>query len=91
MFDATFDFHNLGLMEPNQIQYYCEKFLSDSYSQGNNYLLIITGNGNTTSNSVSMVKRIVLFTLKQNKLVKKFGQAQAQWGGSGAFEIWLKP
>ena len=90
MFDDTFDFHNLGLLEPNQIKYYCETFIKDSFDQGNNYLLIITGKGIAKGQSSGLVKKTVLMTLKQNKYIRKFKEAKTAFGGSGAFEIWLK-
>ena len=90
MFDATYDYHTLGLVEPNQINYLCDRFLSESYAEGHKYLLIITGKGISQGQNAGLVKKNVFTNLKKNKLVKKFSEAKPQWGGSGAFEVWLK-
>ena len=87
IFDDTFDFHNEGLLEPNQIFYILEKFINDSHDQNNSHLLIITGKADTGS---GLVKRTVLSSLKKIKMVKKFRIAFAEDGGSGAVEVWLK-
>jgi len=90
MFDDTLDFHDLGKLEPNQIKFHFDTFIENSFTQGNNYLLVITGKGETKIDSVGLAKRNVLFLLKTNKYILKFKQADESCGGSGAFEIWLK-
>ena len=90
MFDDTLDFHNLGLLEPNQIKYHFDSFIENSFSQGSNYLLIVTGKGDPQNNSRGLVKKVVSQLLKTNKHILKYKQADDSWGGSGAFEIWLK-
>ena len=90
MFDDTFDFHNLGIIEPNQIKFYFEKFIEDSLVQGNKYLLVVTGKGKLFGNSQGMVNKIVSQLLKNNQHVLKYEQADEHYGGSGAFEVWLK-
>jgi DNA-nicking Smr family endonuclease len=90
MFDDTLDFHNFGLLEPNQIKYYFENFIDNSIIQGNKYLLIITGKGEGQKSPHGMVKNNVKQLLHKSKKVLKYREAEEQWGGSGAFEVWLK-
>jgi len=90
MFDDTFDFHNLGILEPNQIKYYFDTFIKNSFTQGNKYLLIVTGKGKSSEGPQGMVNKIVTQLLIKNRYILKFKQADEQYGGSGAFEVWLK-
>jgi DNA-nicking Smr family endonuclease len=90
MFDDKIDFHNYGLIEPNQIKFYFENFIEDSYIQKNKFLLIITGKGESKMSRHGLVKKTVLQLIKSNKRILKFTQADDQWGGNGAFEVWLK-
>lgn len=90
MFDDTFDFHNLGLIEPNQIRFYFEKFIEDSFTQENKHILIVTGKGITSNNPRGIVKEVVTQLLKSNHRILKSKEADEHYGGSGAFEVWLK-
>lgn len=90
MYDDTLDFHNLGVIEPNQIKFYFENFIENSFLQRNIHLLIVTGKGQSSNSPQGMVKKIVTQLLKSNQHILKYKQAEEQYGGSGAFEVWLK-
>ena len=84
--DATLDFHTLGKLTGEQISFYLNKFLQESFQQGYQKLLVITGKGVDSS---GLVRKIVLRDLLQHKLVQKSQIASAEAGGDGAFEVWL--
>ena len=90
MIDNTFDFHNLGILEPNQIKFYFDNFIKNSYAQRNKHLLIVTGKGESVKSSRGIVKKIVSQLLIKNRCILKYKQAEGHLGGSGAFEVWLK-
>lgn len=83
IYEDKIDFHEYGLLEKNQIQFFTDKFIQDSYSQGLKKILIITGKG-------AIVRPCVENTLRNHKLIKKYSRALEENGGSGAFEVWLK-
>jgi len=83
IYEDKIDFHEFGLIEPNQIYFFTDKFIKDSFNQDLKKILIITGKG-------ELIRPCVQKALKNNKLVKKFLRASEYNGGSGAFEVWLK-
>jgi DNA-nicking Smr family endonuclease len=80
---ATLDYHDRGPLSKYEIEKLLEDFLLESYTDGLNKVLIITGKG-------QVVRPIVSKSLKKNSLVQKSSKAGYYNGQSGAFEVYLK-
>ena len=87
--EAILDFHQLGILNHAQIEIAVEKFLEENYQLDKDYLLIITGQG-INSNRGSVIKPIAERVLRSSKFVVKFHSATAEYGGQGAFQVYLK-
>ena len=93
------DLHGFTLDEANKL---IEKFIVDSYSQGINKLIVVTGKGlhsqnekdPYTSKEFGILKYSVPEFIKNNEeLMKKITdikEADVKDGGSGAFYVYLK-
>ena len=93
------DLHGFTLDEANKL---IEKFIVDSYSQGINKLIVVTGKGlhsqnekdPYTSKEFGILKYSVPEFINNNKslmnLVNEIKDAKIEDGGSGAFYIYLK-
>lgn len=89
--ENTIDFHNLGIITPEQISFYLDKFLEESYVEKFHTVLVITGKGNPQAFLGKILLRdTVRQCLKKHKLVKSFHVADSWNGGAGAFEVSLK-
>jgi len=93
------DLHGLTLDQANKL---IEKFIVDSYSQGINKLIVVTGKGLHSQNEkdpyvskeFGILKYSVPEFINNNKslmnLVNEIKDAKIEDGGSGAFYIYLK-
>ena len=93
------DLHGFTLEEANKL---IEKFIVDSYSQGINKLIVVTGKGLHSQNEkdpyiskeFGILKYSVPEFINNNKslmnLVNEIKDAKIEDGGSGAFYIYLK-
>jgi len=80
--EATFDYHNLGILSPYEIEKYFEDFLLDCDILGYKRVLVITGKG-------QVVKPLVAKLLKHSKKVSTYKTAGYFNGQDGAFEVVL--
>ena len=95
----SIDLHGFTLDQANK---YIEKFIIDSYSQGINKLIVVTGKGLHSQNEkdpyvskeFGILKYSVPEFINNNKslmnLVNEIKDAKIEDGGSGAFYIYLK-
>ncbi len=79
---ATFDYHNLGVLNPYEIEKYLIEFIQDCNFLGYKRILIVTGKG-------YVVRPLVSKLLKKSREVKEFKQAGYFNGQDGAFEVTL--
>ena len=98
-FSKSIDLHGFTLDQANK---YIEKFIIDSYSQGINKLIVVTGKGLHSQNEkdpyvskeFGILKYSVPEFINNNKslmnLVNEIKDAKIEDGGSGAFYIYLK-
>ena len=96
---SQIDLHGFTLDDANKK---VEKFISESYDNGINKIIIVTGKGLHSDNEknpyiskdLSILRYSVPECIKKNnelmKLIKEFKQAPIQDGGEGAFYIHLK-
>ncbi len=80
--EAQFDFHPLGVLTVEEIEFYTDKFLEEQRAIGNTKLIIITGKGR-------VVRPVVERVLKDYRFVKEYRRAGYFNGQEGAFEIVL--
>ena len=95
----SIDLHGFTLDQANKL---IEKFIIDSYSQGINKLIVVTGKGLHSQNEkdpyiskeFGILKYSVPEFINNNKslmnLVNEIKDAKIEDGGSGAFYIYLK-
>lgn len=81
--EAELDFHNLGRLQPFDIEINLDHFIEDCQIAGHKNVLVITGKG-------LVVKPIVQRLLKHHKQVESFKLAGYFNGQGGAFEVVLK-
>jgi len=84
--EAQFDFHPLGVLTVEEIEFYLDKFLEEQKALGHIKLLIITGKGRVVR---PVVARLLEGLVKRKKLVKEFHSAGYFNGQEGAFEVEL--
>jgi len=80
---ATFDYHNLGILNSYEIEKYLNEFIQDCRFLGYIQVLIITGKGQVRRPLVSKL-------LKQSKEVSEYKTAGYFNGQEGAIEVTLK-
>jgi DNA-nicking Smr family endonuclease len=81
--EAQLDYHNRGSLSKFEIIQMLEDFLLESYTDGLEKVLIITGKG-------SVVRPLVTKKLRKSKYVAKSSKAGYYNGQSGAIEVYLK-
>lgn len=86
MIDSTLDFHQFGEITKEEIIFYLNQFIEESYQNKSDKILIITGKEHF--NNLSL-RHTVFQELKKNKRIKSFKTARLELGGSGAFEVYI--
>ena len=93
------DLHGFSLENANKV---IEKFITQSFEEGVNKIIVITGKGLRSKNdenpyiskNLSILKYSVPEFIKSNinliKLIKNIKEADIEDGGEGAFYIYLK-
>ena len=90
IFDDRLDFHEFGLITPEQVAFYLDQFLENAYAVKHIKVLVITGSGKNSPGGQGTVKKTVAWQLKHHKLIKSFKPASSSDGGLGAFEVYIK-
>jgi len=80
---ATFDYHNLGVLNSYEIERYLLEFFQDCTFLGYKRVLVITGKG-------QVIRPLVNKLLKQSDYVFEYKVAGYFNGQEGAFEVTLK-
>ena len=93
------DLHGFSLENANKV---IEKFIAQSFEEGVNKIIVITGKGLRSKNdenpyiskNLSILKYSVPEFIKSNinlmKIIKNINEADIEDGGKGAFYIYLK-
>ena len=93
------DLHGFSLENANKV---IEKFITQSFEEGVNKIIVITGKGLRSKNdenpyiskNLSILKYSVPEFIKSNinlmKIIKNINEADIEDGGKGAFYIYLK-
>ena len=93
------DLHGFSLEKANKV---IEKFIAQSFEEGVNKIIVITGKGLRSKNdenpyiskNLSILKYSVPEFIKSNinlmKIIKNINEADIEDGGKGAFYIYLK-
>lgn len=81
--EDTLDFHDLGVLTPNQIIFETNQFIELSQLSGHTKVRIITGKG-------KVVRPLVQKVISNHKSIAKFKVAGYYDGQDGAFDINLK-
>lgn len=82
IFDAELDYHDLGVLNPYDVEKLLNDFIQDSHLKGYSRLLVITGKG-------KVVRPLVLRLLKHHKLVKKFESNEQVNTFSGSYVVYI--
>ena len=95
----TIDLHGFSLENANKV---IEEFITQSFEEGVNKIIVITGKGLRSKNdenpyiskNLSILKYSVPEFIKSNinlmKIIKNINEADIEDGGKGAFYIYLK-
>ena len=87
--EATFDYHEEGILTEDEIKEKAEEFIIESKRKGHMRVLIITGKGLHSENG-PVIKPLLSWYLTKLNQVKSVKEAKIDRGGSGALEIELK-
>ena len=87
---AEFDFHNLGILTPRDIQKLADQFLDKCINRGLSKIIFITGKGLHSRNGSPVVKPILKNYLSTLGTVERVYEARRDRGGEGALEVILK-
>jgi DNA-nicking Smr family endonuclease len=87
---AEFDFHDLGVLMPKDIQKLADQFLDKCKSRGLSKVLFITGKGLHSKNGAPVVKPTLKKYLSTLNFVDRVYEARRDRGGEGALEVILK-
>lgn len=80
--EATFDYHNLGILNSYEIEKYFNEFIQDCEFLGYKRILIITGKG-------QVIRPQIAKLLKQGRKIKEYKLAGYFNGQEGAYEVTL--
>ena len=95
----TIDLHGFSLENANKV---IEEFITQSFEEGVNKIIVITGKGLRSKNdenpyiskNLSILKYSIPEFIKSNinlmKIIKNINEADIEDGGKGAFYIYLK-
>ena len=89
--EATFDFHDRGVLTPADIRSLAKKFIEGSRSKGHSRIRIITGRGRNSARGPVVRPTVLslLGRLQQEGLVSDYNSARMDAGGDGAIDILL--
>lgn len=88
--EAVLDLHNKNLENAFLALL---NFINQSYNEAKRLLLVITGKGNKSMNSSSLIKNEIVFWFNDTSIrgkIVRFSQAHKKHGGGGAFYVLLK-
>ena len=86
---ATFDFHDRGLLTEDEIKRLARVFVEESRSKGYERVLIITGKGLHSSDG-PVIRPLLKWFLHSLPQVLSVETARRDRGGEGALEVKLK-
>jgi DNA-nicking Smr family endonuclease len=86
---AEFDFHNKGVLTPNDIKRLADEFLDKCRSRQLTKVLFITGKGLHSKNGSPVIKPILKRHLEGQSFVQRVYESRRDRGGAGALEVVL--
>ena len=87
---AEFDFHDRGVLTPNDIKEMVDEFMAECLHRGLTKVLIITGKGLHSQNGMPVIKPFVKKYLLTKPFVARVYEGRFDRGGSGTLEVILE-
>ena len=87
--ESTLDFHTLGILTKDEVEYLALQFIQSSKQKGYKRILFITGKGIHSKDGEARIKPWLTSFLQKNIDVKKVFEARKDRGGGGALEVTL--
>jgi len=87
---ATFDFHDRGILTQSQMRQLCDDFLKECLHQKLTKILFITGKGLHSRNGMPIIKPFLKKYLSTHSQVHNIYEGRRDRGGSGTLEVILK-
>jgi len=87
--EAEFDFHNLGILNKNDIIKLTDKFLEKCINRNLRKILFITGKGLHSKHGMPIIKPFLKKYLVEKPFIKNVYEGRTDRGGSGTLEVIL--
>jgi DNA-nicking Smr family endonuclease len=86
---AEFNFHDRGILYPEDIKKMTDEFLEECRDRGLSKVLFITGKGLHSRNGMPVIKPLVKKYLQTKPEVKRVYEGRFDRGGTGTLEVIL--